>query len=150
MRAVIQRVSEASVSINGGLPRTTGAGLLILLAVARGDSPEDVSWLLRKITSMRIFEDREGKMNHSITDIEGDILIVSQFTLMASTKKGNRPSFDPAAVPEEAIPLYESFVTGVRQQHSGQVETGEFGATMKVALINEGPVTIIIDSRIRE
>ena len=150
MRAVIQRVSEASVRVDGGPPRSVGRGFAVLLGVARGDSREDAEWLLRKITSMRIFQDDQGKMNRSLVDIGGQALVVSQFTLLASTRKGNRPSFDPAAPPEEAIPLYETFVAGMRDALDGGVQTGEFGASMTVSIVNEGPVTIVIDSRVRE
>ena len=150
MKAVIQRVSKASVIINGRETRTIGRGLMILLGVGREDGPEDASWLVRKIASMRIFENNEGRMNLSTSDIGGEMLVVSQFTLMASTRKGNRPSLDPAAPPEMAVPLYEAFVSKLKTDFSGTVLTGEFGASMKVSLVNEGPVTIILDSKIRE
>ncbi len=123
---------------------------MILVGVARGDSRSDVEWLASKIVAMRIFEDENGKMNRSVSDISGDALIVSQFTLTASTKKGNRPSFDPAAPPDEAVPLYEYFVQLMTEKIPGEVKTGDFGASMKVALINDGPITIILDSRNRE
>ena len=123
---------------------------MILLGIARGDERSDADWLAGKIAGMRIFEDEDGKMNLPVTEIGGDALIVSQFTLTASTKKGNRPSFDPAAPPPEAIPLYEYFTELMRAKVPGEVKTGEFGASMQVSLINDGPVTIIIDSRVRE
>ena len=123
---------------------------MILLGVARGDEKADADWLAGKIAGMRIFEDDAGKMNLSVADIGGEALIVSQFTLTASTRKGNRPSFDPAAPPPEAIPLYEYFTELMRRNIPGTVKTGEFGASMKVSLVNEGPVTIVIDSRVRE
>lgn len=149
MKAVIQRVSGASIAINGGQPLPTGRGLVVLLGVARGDRPEDATWLAGKIAAMRIFADNEGKMNLSINDIAGDMLIVSQFTLTADTRKGNRPSFNAAAPPEEAVPLYEGFVSRMRQLISGTLQTGEFGANMQISLTNDGPVTIILDSRAR-
>ena len=150
MKAVIQRVSEASVVINGNNTRTIGRGLMILLGVGREDVPEDLSWLARKIASMRIFENDEGRINLSTSDIGGEMLVVSQFTLLASTRKGNRPSLDPAAPPELAVPLYEAFVSKLKLTFGGTVLTGEFGASMKVSLVNEGPVTIILDSKVRE
>ena len=150
MRAVIQRVSEASVRVNNGETRSIGKGLIVLLGIARGDSEEDAVFLARKISYMRIFEDGDGKMNLSIDDMSGEVLIVSQFTLMASTRKGNRPSFDPASPPEEAVPLYDFFVREMKRIGKGRVVTGEFGAHMRVSLVNEGPVTIIMDSHTRE
>lgn len=149
MRAVIQRVSEASVEIEGNQPRSIGRGLLILLGIARDDSREDITWMVKKISGMRIFTDSEGRMNLSLTQIDGEAMVVSQFTLLADTKKGNRPSFDPAAPPEIAVPLYESFVEKLGLALERKVLTGEFGASMRVSLVNEGPVTIILDSRIR-
>jgi len=149
MRAVIQRVSEASVEIEGNQPRSVGRGLLILLGIARDDSREDITWMVKKISGMRIFTDSEGRMNLSLTQIGGEAMVVSQFTLLADTKKGNRPSFDPAAPPEIAVPLYESFVEELGLALEQKVLTGEFGASMRVSLVNEGPVTIILDSRIR-
>jgi D-tyrosyl-tRNA(Tyr) deacylase len=149
MRAVLQRVSNASVTINRKETRSIGAGLLILLGIAPDDGPEDIKWLINKITGMRIFTDSEDKMNLSVKDIEGGLLIVSQFTLFASTKKGNRPSFSASAPPAIAVPLYESFLSEARG--SGlTVQSGEFGAHMDVELCNDGPVTIMIDSRNRE
>ena len=150
MRAVVQRVSEASVRIEGKELRETGAGLMILLGVAPGDEKPDADWLASKIAGMRIFEDAGGKMNLSLKSTGGSALIVSQFTLLASTRKGNRPSFDSAAPPPEAIPLYEYFVEMMDQDIPGIVRTGEFGASMQVSIVNEGPVTIVIDSRRRE
>ena len=150
MKAVIQRVSKASVNIDGGETRTIGRGLMILLGIGRDDSLEDSSWLVRKIASMRIFENDDGRMNLSTSDIGGEMLVVSQFTLLASTRKGNRPSLDPAAPPELAVPLYEVFVSKLKTTFSGTVLTGEFGASMRVSLVNVGPVTIILDSKIRE
>ena len=149
MRAVLQRVSSASVTINKEETRSTGAGLLILLGIAPDDGPEDIKWLGNKITGMRIFTDSEDKMNLSVKEIEGDLLVISQFTLFASTKKGNRPSFSASAPPVKAIPLYEQFLSEMKK--SGlTVKCGEFGAHMDVELCNDGPVTIMIDSRSRE
>lgn len=147
MIAVIQRVSEASVTIENRLKSKINHGLLILLGVEDADQPEDVSWLVSKISQMRIFSDSEGKMNLNCLDIDGEFLVVSQFTLHASTKKGNRPSFIKAAKPEVAIPLYELFISKLGEVCRKEVKTGEFGADMKVAMINDGPVTIIIDSK---
>jgi D-aminoacyl-tRNA deacylase len=150
MRLVIQRVSEAGVTIGGTVSGAIGNGLLILAGIEQADTPEDVEWLVQKVVNMRIFSDDEGKMNCSLTDVNGGLLIVSQFTLHASTKKGNRPGFTQAARPEHAIPLYELFVESCRKAGIRPVETGIFGADMKVALVNDGPVTIIIDSKNRE
>jgi D-aminoacyl-tRNA deacylase len=150
MRVVIQRVSEASVTIDGSVISQIRAGLLVLLGVEANDCQEDVDWLCSKICQMRIFSDAEGKMNLSVTDIAGDILLVSQFTLFASTKKGNRPSFTRAARPELAIPLYESFSETLGKLLGKPVATGVFAADMRIALINDGPVTISIDSKARE
>ncbi|TRZ44381.1 D-aminoacyl-tRNA deacylase [Robertkochia solimangrovi] len=147
MRIVIQRVSEASVTINSTVRSSIGKGLLILLGIEESDSEEDIVWLCKKVCGLRIFNDENGVMNLSVLDVDGEMIVVSQFTLHASTKKGNRPSYIKAAKPEVAIPLYERFVA-VLQDFSGKtVGTGEFGADMKVALINDGPVTIIIDSK---
>jgi D-aminoacyl-tRNA deacylase len=148
--AVIQRVSEASVKIDGQIKASIGLGFLILLGVTHSDSIEDVEWLTKKIAGLRIFGDAEGKMNLSIKEVDGDILLISQFTLHASTKKGNRPSFIEAARPEIAIPLYQTFVEKLGQEIAKTVQTGEFGADMKVALINDGPVTIILDTKDRK
>lgn len=146
MRAVIQRVSQAAVSINEREVGRIDHGLLILLGVHDTDTQTDVDYLIKKIAQMRIFEDEQGKMNLSIEDVKGTLLSISQFTLFADTKKGNRPSFIAAARPEKAIPLYEAFNEGLRQRGI-TVETGEFGADMAVSLVNDGPVTIIIDSQ---
>lgn len=150
MKAVIQRVSEASVTINGAEHREIGPGLMILLGVGKDDDASDSDWLVRKIASMRIFEDSSGRTNLSTSDIGGEMLVVSQFTLMASTRKGNRPSLDTAAAPETAIPLYEMFVSKLRDGFNGEVITGEFGAGMQVALVNDGPFTILLDSKLRD
>ena len=150
MRLVIQRVSEASVTIEKTVVGRIGPGLMILCGIEQEDTAEDVAWLVAKVTQMRIFSDAEGKMNLSVKDISGGLLVVSQFTLHASTKKGNRPSFIRAARPEQAIPLYEQFMTALEADAGRKVERGVFGADMKVALINDGPVTIVIDSRARE
>jgi D-tyrosyl-tRNA(Tyr) deacylase len=149
MRAVIQRVRNAHVEINHKKTASIQQGLLIFLGIEEEDEKEDAIWLTNKISQLRIFSDKEGKMNHSIKDIQGEILIVSQFTLHAKTKKGNRPSFIQAAQPQKAIPLYEFTVTAF-QQTNLVVKTGEFGADMKISLINDGPVTIIIDTKNRE
>lgn len=150
MKAVIQRVSRASVTIDKTETRSTKAGLMILLGISPEDSQGDISWLSGKIADLRIFTDSQGKMNLSVKEIEGELLIVSQFTLFASTKKGNRPSFSLSAAPETAIPLYESFVSEIRDRTGLTVKTGEFGASMEVDICNDGPVTIIIDSKNRE
>ncbi len=150
MRAVIQRVLEASVEIDGETVSTIGPGLLILLGVADGDAAEDVAWLRGKIARMRIFSDAEGKMNQAVMETGGEIIVVSQFTLHASTRKGNRPSFLRAAVPGISEPLYEAFCAALEMELGKPVGRGVFGAEMKVALVNDGPVTIVIDSRARE
>jgi D-tyrosyl-tRNA(Tyr) deacylase len=147
MIAVVQRVSEANVRIGGQVKGSIKNGLLILLGVGHQDTEEDADWLSKKIIQMRIFSDPEGKMNLSIQDIGGELLIISQFTLHASTKKGNRPSFIEAARPETAIPLYHSFIELCQTALGKPVQTGEFGADMQVHLINDGPVTILIDSK---
>lgn len=147
MRAVIQRVSEASVTIEGVKKAEISQGLLILLGIEDEDSSEDIAWLCKKIINLRIFNDSDGVMNESLKDVDGDAIVVSQFTLHASTKKGNRPSYIKAAKPDTAIPLYEEFVHQLEKELGKKVGTGEFGADMKVALINDGPVTIIIDSK---
>ena len=149
MRVLIQRVSEASVTIDGKVKGKIGKGLLLLLGIETEDNQEDVEWLVRKITQMRIFGDDEGKMNHSVQDINGSILVISQFTLHASTKKGNRPSYIKAARPDVAIPLYEGFLKAIEAENI-PVASGEFGADMKVELLNDGPVTIIIDTKNKE
>jgi len=150
MRVVIQRVSEASVTIEGKVKAKTGKGLLILLGVEDADTGEDIDWLCRKISKLRVFNDENGVMNLSVQDVEGELLVISQFTLHASTKKGNRPSYIRAAKPEVAIPRYEQFVAKLRETARCPVGTGTFGADMKVGLVNDGPVTIIIDSRNKE
>lgn len=147
MRVVIQRVSQASVTIDSKIKTQIGPGLLILLGIEEADGPQDIEWLCKKISRLRIFNDSEGKMNLSVQDVHGAMIVVSQFTLHASTKKGNRPSYIRAARPEIAIPLYEKFVQTLRETSGLQVGTGEFGADMKVHLINDGPVTIFIDTR---
>lgn len=149
MIAVLQRVTSASVTIDGNIKGSINQGLLILLGIGQDDNMEDIEWLIKKITNMRIFSDQEGKMNLSVKDIDGDLLIVSQFTLLASTKKGNRPSFTDAASPDIAIPLYEKFINMAEKALGKKVQTGEFGADMKINLLNDGPVTIIIDSKNR-
>jgi D-tyrosyl-tRNA(Tyr) deacylase len=150
MRIVLQRVSEASVTIDLKLYSKIDLGFLILLGIEEEDSQEDADWLIQKVANMRIFSDDEGKMNLSIQDVKGEFLVVSQFTLHASTKKGNRPSFIKAARPEQAIPLYEYFVEQLKISSNLEVKTGVFGADMKVALVNDGPVTICIDSKNKE
>ncbi len=147
MRAVIQRVSQASVTIGGNKVSEIGKGLLILLGIEIEDSITDIEWLSKKIVNLRIFNDENGIMNNSLLSENGDAIVVSQFTLQASTKKGNRPSYIKAAKPEIAIPLYERFVLQLESDLGKKVGTGEFGADMKVALVNDGPVTILIDSQ---
>ena len=150
MRAVIQRVSSASVTIDGAVKSAIGHGLLVLLGVGHEDGQEDLDWLVKKIAGLRIFNDEEGVMNRSVVDIDGEALVVSQFTLMASTKKGNRPSYIGAAGHEKAIPMYEAFCAALSTAIGKPVGTGEFGADMKVALVNDGPVTICIDTKNKE
>lgn len=150
MRAVIQRVREASVTIAGAVKGAIGPGLLVLVATEAVDTAEDIEWLSGKIVRLRIFPDDQGVMNRSVQEAGGGILVVSQFTLYASTKKGNRPSYIRAARPEVAIPLYEAFVHRLSTDLGQPVQTGEFGADMQVALMNDGPVTIVIDSKARE
>lgn len=150
MRVVIQRVSYASVTIGKELKSSIDNGLMILLGIEESDTQEDIDWLCRKITALRIFDDENGIMNKSVVDINGDILVVSQFTLMASTKKGNRPSYIRAAKPEISIPLYEKFCDDLSKLLGKPVGTGEFGAEMKVKLLNDGPVTICIDTKNKE
>jgi D-tyrosyl-tRNA(Tyr) deacylase len=150
MRVIIQRVLEASVSIEGRISGKIGKGLLLLAGWEEADTPEDLSWMAGKIARLRIFNDENGQMNLSVMDIKGDILVVSQFTLFASTKKGNRPSYIRAAKPETAVPFYEQFKLLLEQETGQKIESGEFGADMKVSLLNDGPVTIIIDSRQKE
>ncbi len=150
MRAVIQRVLSASVSIDGGIKSSIGAGLLVLLGVGHEDGKEDIDYLVKKISGLRIFNDEEGVMNRSVLETGGEVIVVSQFTLMASTRKGNRPSYIGAAGHELAIPLYEQFCQALSDAIGKPVGTGEFGADMKVALVNDGPVTICMDSKNRE
>lgn len=147
MKAVVQRVSNASVTIDNSKVAAIGSGLLILLGIVDDDTQEDIQWLTRKIANLRIFEDDNGVMNRSLIEVDGEAIVVSQFTLHASTKKGNRPSYIKAAKPDVAIPLYESFIKQIEEDLSKKVQTGQFGADMKVQLINDGPVTIIIDSK---
>lgn len=147
MKAVIQRVLEASVTIDQKRVANINQGLLLLLGVEEADTEEDIIWLSKKIANLRIFNDENGVMNTSLLDIKGDVIVVSQFTLHASTKKGNRPSYIKAAKPDIAIPLYERFVSQLEADLQRKVQTGKFGADMKVSLINDGPVTIIIDTK---
>ena len=150
MRAVIQRVSEASVTIEGIRHAAIGPGLLVLLGIESADTQEDIEWLSAKIVQLRIFNDESGQMNHSLSDIGGELLLISQFTLMAATKKGNRPSFIRAARPEQAIVLYEQMIVQLKAQVGARIKTGVFGADMKVALCNDGPVTIWFDTKNKE
>ena len=150
MRAVIQRVSQASVIINKKVFSKIENGLLVLLGIEEADTHEDIDWLTRKISRLRIFEDKNQTMNLSIKDIKGEILVVSQFTLHASTKKGNRPSYIKAAKPEIAIPLYKKFIHRMKDELGKKIKTGKFGAMMQIELINEGPVTIIMDTKRKE
>lgn len=150
MRVVIQRVSQASVSIHKEVKSKIGPGLLILLGIEEADAQDDIDWLCSKIARLRIFRDDMGVMNLSVNDVDGEIMVVSQFTLHASTKKGNRPSYIKAAKPDIAIPLYEKFVKKLGEETGQPAQTGEFGAMMDVSLINDGPVTIIIDSKNKE
>ena len=146
-RAIIQRASSASINIDHAQGGSIARGLVVLLGIHQDDTPKDSEWLLRKLLNLRIFDDAGGKPNLSVQDIAGDLLIVSQFTLHANTKKGNRPSYNTAAKPDVAIPLYETFLKDLRAQFDGTVHTGEFGAYMEVSLVNDGPFTIILDSR---
>ena len=150
MRVVLQRVSSASVTIDQQVCANIGMGLLLLLGIEEEDTGDDIEWLCQKVCQMRIFSDAEGKMNLDIKQVNGDVILVSQFTLFASTKKGNRPSFIKAARPEKAIPLYERFIQELEKQLEKKIQTGKFGADMKVALVNDGPVTILMDGRNRE
>jgi len=150
MRAVIQRVSQGKVTIGGQVKGAIGRGLVVLVAVEDADTAEDAEWLSGKIVRLRIFGDGQGLMNRSVQEVGGDILVISQFTLFASTKKGNRPSYTRSSRPEIAIPRYEEFLTRLAQDLGKPVSAGEFGADMQVSLCNDGPVTIIIDSRQRE
>ena len=150
MRAVIQRVSNASVTIDGSIKSSIGQGMLILLGVEDRDTQEDVEWLVKKVSNLRIFDDSEGVMNLSVLDVNGEALVVSQFTLFASYKKGNRPSWFRAGSHEVSIPLYDVFCKSLSEAIGKQVGTGEFGADMKVSLVNDGPVTICIDTKNKE
>lgn len=150
VRAVIQRVTEARVTIGGMVKSQIGRGLLVLAGIEEADTDEDVEWLSGKIARLRVFDDAAGVMNRSVQEIQGEILVVSQFTLFASTRKGNRPSYIRAARPETAIPRYEKLVARITADLGRSVGTGEFGAEMKVALVNDGPVTILIDSKTRD
>jgi D-tyrosyl-tRNA(Tyr) deacylase len=150
MRAVIQRVSEASCNVDGEVTGEIKTGLLVLLGIEDADTNDDVQWLAQKITGMRIFGDENGLMNKALADIDGDILLISQFTLFAQTKKGNRPSFIKAAKPDKAIPLYEQMIQTLKTLTNKKIATGIFGADMKVSLVNDGPVTIIMGTKDRE
>lgn len=150
MRVVLQRTKNAQVSVDGAVTAKIDAGLLLLVGIENDDTQEDIAWLTRKIVGMRIFNDAEGVMNKSVLDCNGDVIVVSQFTLHASIKKGNRPSYINAAKPDVAIPLYEAFVKQLELDLGKKVGTGIFGADMKVALLNDGPVTILMDSKRRE
>lgn len=150
MRILIQRCSQASVTIDGADKRSIGQGLVVLLGIEEADSSEDIAWLCKKLLQMRIFPDEEGVMNRSVLDTQGDILLVSQFTLHASVKKGNRPSYIRAAKPDTAIPLYEEFICTLQSSIGDRLQTGVFGADMQVALVNDGPVTIWVDSKQKE
>lgn len=150
MKIVIQRVSKASVTIHTKKVAAIKSGLLILLGIIEEDAQEDIDFLVRKIVHLRIFNDDRGVMNHSLLETQGDVIVVSQFTLQASTKKGNRPSYIKAAKPAIAIPLYENFITTLENSLGKEVQTGQFGADMKVEILNDGPVTIIVDSKNKE
>ena len=150
MRIVIQRVTEGSVTINNAVHNSIGQGFVVLVGFEESDTEEDLQWIAKKIVDMRIFSDSEGKMNLSIQDVGGEILLISQFTLFASTKKGNRPSFIRSAKPAISIPLYETFLSELALLHSTPIKTGVFGADMQISLVNDGPVTISIDSKNRE
>ena len=150
MRVVVQRVSQASVSIDEKKVASINEGILVLLGIETQDTKEDSEWLANKIFQLRIFSDKEGKMNKSVTEVDGEVVVVSQFTLHAKTKKGTRPSYIKAARPEQSIPLYEQFKKDLSEAIGNQVQSGEFGADMKVSLINDGPVTIIIDTKNKE
>ncbi|HNQ27485.1 MAG TPA: D-aminoacyl-tRNA deacylase [Aquaticitalea sp.] len=150
MKAVIQRVAKSSVTVDGNTTATIANGLLVLLGIVDADGFDDVQWLSAKIANLRIFNDQDGVMNRSLLDVGGDAIVVSQFTLHASTKKGNRPSYIKAAKPDVAIPLYEAFVAQLENDLGKKVQTGRFGADMKVELLNDGPVTIIIDTKNKE
>ncbi len=150
MKIVIQRVAHASVTINGSVKSRIGKGFLLLLGVADGDTKEDADWLVKKVVGLRVFDDENGVMNRSIMDVDGEILAISQFTLLASYKKGNRPSYIHAAKHEISIPLYEYFCQKISEETGKNISTGEFGADMKVELLNDGPVTICMDTKRKE
>jgi D-tyrosyl-tRNA(Tyr) deacylase len=150
MRAIIQRVSSASCSIEGKISGQIGKGFMILLGIEDNDTEEDLNWLAQKISNMRIFSDENGLMNKALTDVQGNILLISQFTLFASTKKGNRPGFTRSAKPDLAIPFYEKMISELGQLTGTKIQTGVFGADMQISLVNDGPVTIIIDTKSRE
>ena len=150
MRVVIQRVSEASVMVNNAITGAISLGLMVLVGIEDLDDEEDISWMSKKIVQLRIFNDEDGVMNKSVTDVEGDVLLISQFTLHAATKKGNRPSYIKASKPEIAIPVYQKLIQQIETDLGKPIATGIFGADMKVRLINDGPVTIIIDSKSKE
>ncbi len=150
MRALLQRAARASVRVEDEEPRSIGRGLVVLLGVCAEDTEEDATWLVRKLTSLRVFDDAEGQRSLSLAEINGDALVVSQFTLFASTRKGTKPSYHRAAAPEMATPLYEKFVALMKVEEIGQVQTGEFGAMMQVELVNDGPVTLLIDTKNKE
>jgi D-aminoacyl-tRNA deacylase len=150
MRALIQRVNHASVAIDGRTHASIGSGMLILLGIEPADGPEDIQWLAGKIARLRIFDDADGVMNLPLTEVNGQVLVISQFTLHASTKKGNRPSYIKAAPPDQAIPLYESFIRQMELETRQEVASGIFGAYMKISLENDGPVTILIDTKNKE
>lgn len=150
MRALIQRVKHANVVIDGHVNGEIGPGLLVFLGVHITDTQEDIDWLVKKVSQLRVFDDENGVMNRSVMDVDGEVLVVSQFTLYASTKKGNRPSYINAAPPEAAVPLYEAFVESMSTAIGKRVPTGVFGADMKVSLLNDGPVTIMIDTKNKE
>jgi len=150
MRAVIQRVASANVKTGDGISGEIGPGLLVLLGIARDDAPAECAWLAQKIVKLRIFPDADGQMNRDVSEMDGEILVVSQFTLHASVRKGTRPSFNDAARPELAMPLYEEFILQLQTALGRRVQTGRFGAMMKVALVNDGPVTLVIDTKTRE
>jgi D-aminoacyl-tRNA deacylase len=150
MRAVIQRVAEAKVTIAGAVKGAVQHGLVVLLAIEEADTAEDIEWLSGKIARLRVFDDEAGVMNRSVQEVDGGILLISQFTLLASTKKGNRPSYSRSARPEIAVPLYQKFIERLELDLGRPIQTGEFGAHMLVGLTNEGPVTIIVDSKARE
>jgi D-tyrosyl-tRNA(Tyr) deacylase len=150
MRAVLQRVSQASVTADGAPAGTIGPGLVVLLGVESGDTADDADWIARRVAALRLFDDPDGAMSRALADADGALLVVSQFTLLASTRKGTRPSWHRAAPPAEAQPLYELFVDRLRAAAGRPVATGRFGASMQVALVNDGPVTLLLDSRVRE